>query len=361
MARDPIEKNVNRPLRMLLLGDSGSGKTRLRMALEGREYHQAYYPSHGMEFSTFNSELDFEITVLPGGERFRVAMEPNNSFIQGMLPGALKRSDLSILCIDPSDRDSYKMAAYYAKEIRKIDPKAPIIIAFTQLDKQLQWKISDQEIQNFKNHFGITAYTIGTSAIQGEEGIKELRAVTHALKSSGDKIELETTLSINDLKLNTENFYQLAKAGLAELEKHNKKYLKKNKLEPNAQLPPLLQEPLNAVQELVEQLEKARDISKSGQVSETTILNAYKLAADHFVHKVSNDVLKVNPPQNILNVIIRILRAPFIGFHMYNNDELKELRRIEQQTNLKEELGRMKEQENNQHQSDLSIDINTGG
>ncbi|KTD41775.1 hypothetical protein [Legionella parisiensis] len=357
MSNEPFDKNVSRPLSILLLGDTGSGKTRLRMALEGKKYSPGYYPSNAMEFSRFKSELDFEITVLPGGERFRYEMGPNKSFIQGILSGSLKRSDINILCIDPSDRESFKRAAYYAQEIRKIDQQAPIIIAFTQLDKQLPWKISDQEIQNFKKHFGITAYTIGTSALQGEEGIKELRAVTHALKRqiSGEKAELETTLSINDLKLNTENFYQLAINGLAELENHNKKYLKENNLDSN-QLPPKLQEPLNAVKELVEQLEKARDISKNGQVSETAILNAYKQAADHFVHKVSKDVLKVNPPQNILNVLLRILRAPFIGFHMYNNTELKELLRVDQQSNLKEELQRMKGQELDEPKLDRSID-----
>ncbi|HHT0592194.1 TPA: Rab family GTPase [Legionella anisa] len=343
MSSEPIEKNEKRPLRILLLGHSGSGKTQLHMALEGKKYHPAYYPSMGMEFSTFKSELDFEITVLPGGERFRYAEEPEKNFIQSLLPGALKRSDLNILCIDPSDKEAYKKAAYYAKEIRQIDPKAPIIIAFTQLDKKLGWKISDQEIQNFKNHFGITALTIGTSAIQGEEGIKELRAVTYALERQifGEKAELETTLSLNDIKLNIENFYQLARAGLAELEKGNKQYLKSE-----TALPPQLQAPLNAVQGLVEQLEKTRDLSNKGQISETTLFNAYKQAVDHFVHEASNDVLKVNPPQNIMHVILRLLRAPFIGFHMYNDTELKELHRIEQQANFKEELQKMKEQEN---------------
>ncbi|WP_392537542.1 hypothetical protein [Legionella sp. 227] len=342
MTRLNIEKNNNRPIKISLMGSSGSGKTQLRTALEGKKYHPDFFPSMGMEFSRFNSTFDYEVCTLPGSLRHRFI-----GFIQGILPNTVKNSDINIICIDPSERDSFKEAWYYAREIRKVDTKAPIVIALTQLDKNLPWRVSDGEIQRFKLFYGITNDTIGTSAAQGEEGIKELRALTVTLqkKLRGEKAEPETMLTLNDVLLKIENFCQMAQAGLSELMQHNEQYLKKHK--PLAKLPPHLLGAYFAVQNLIVQLEKAKDIPKHlSQVSELikkkALLNAYQLAVGYFVEKVSEDVLKVNPPQHIMNVILRLLRAPFIGFRMYNDNELKELRRFEQQTSLKEELQSMK-------------------
>ena len=88
------------------------------------------------------------------------------------------------------------------------------------------------------------------------------------------------------------------------------------------------------------------------QVSETTkkntLLTEYQLAVGYFVENVNKNVLKVNPPQNIMNVILRLLRAPFIGFRMYNDAELKELHRFDQQAHLKEELQNMRANEDHE-------------
>ncbi|CAM2969182.1 Uncharacterised protein [Legionella steigerwaltii] len=348
MTLQNFKKNNSRPIKVSLLGSSGSGKTQLRSVLEGKKYNPHSSPSMGMEISRFKSEFDFEVLTLPGNRRYIF-----NGFLQGVIPNTVKNSDVNIICIDPSERDSFKEAWYYAREIRKVDIKAPIIIALTQLDKELPWKVSDEEIQWLKSYYGITDDTIGTSAAQGEEGIKELRAIARNLKKkiSGEKAELETTLTLSDALSKIEDFYQLAQTGLIELIQQNNEYLKKHK--PLAKLPPKLQEPFDAVKELVDQLQKAKDIPKNwGQVSETTkkntLLAAYQLAVAYFVEKVNKNVLKVSPPQHIMNVVLRLLRAPFIGFRMYNDDELKELHRFEQQTSLKEELQKMKADADNE-------------
>ncbi|MCW8410182.1 GTPase domain-containing protein [Legionella sp. PATHC035] len=342
MTRLSIEKNNNLPIKIALMGGSGSGKTQLCTALEGKEYHPDFFPSMGMEFSRFNNIFDYEICTIPGALRYKLS-----GFIQGLIPNTVKNSDIIIICIDPSERDSFKEAWYYAREIRKVDTKAPIVIAFTQLDKNLRWRVADEEIDRFKLYYGITNDTIGTSAAQGEEGIKELRALTLALKKKlrGDPAEPDTMLTLNDVLLNIENFCQMAKAGLSELMQHHEKYLKKRS--PLAKLPPKLQKACLPVQNLIVQLEKAKDIPKHlCQVSEiekkNALLDAYQQAVGYFVEKVNKNVLKVKPPQHILNVILRLLRAPFIGFRMYNDHELKELRRFEQQTSLKEALQGMK-------------------
>lgn len=164
-------------------------------------------------------------------------------------------------------------------------------------------------------------------------------------KLRGEQAEPETMLTLNDILLKIENFYQLAKTGLSELMQHKEEYLKKHK--PLAKLPPQLLDAYVVVQNLIVRLEKAKDIPKQlSQVSEISkkkaLFNAYQLAVGYFVEKVNENLLKVNPPQHIMNVILRLLRAPFIGFRMYNDYELKELRRFEQQTSLKEELHSMK-------------------
>ncbi|KTD67220.1 MULTISPECIES: hypothetical protein [Legionella] len=349
MPRQNIEKSNNRPIKISLLGSSGSGKTQLCTVLAGKKYHPDSFPSMGMEVSKFQSGLDFEMCTLPGEKRYQFM-----GFIQNMIPSTVKGSDTNIICIDPSVRDSYKEAWYYAKEIRKTDTKAPIIIALTQLDKELPWQVSDAEIQWLKQYHGITGDTIGISATQGEKGIKELRTLALALqkKLRGEKAEFETTLTLKDVLANIEDFYQLAQAGLNELKQQNNKYLKRqHKL--YAKLPPQLQEPFDAVKELIAQLQRTKDLAiQLSQVSETTkkntLLTEYQLAVGYFVENVNKNVLKVNPPQNIMNVILRLLRAPFIGFRMYNDAELKELHRFDQQAHLKEELQNMRANEDHE-------------
>lgn len=339
MAQQNIEIFRNRPIKIALLGSSGSGKTLIRTALEGKNYNPNFFPSVGVEFS--KAKLGLEITALPGGSRFRF-----NGFTQEILSQIVPNSDVAIICLDPSERDSYTEACYYAKQIRKSNSKASIIIALTQLDKNLPWKVSNEEIQRFKSYFAITEDTIGTSAALGETGIKELRAVLEATlrKIRGD-MHVVKIPTLKEVLRKVDDFYQIAQTSLIELEQQSSEFFIHH--HGKNELPPELEEPLKAVKELMAQLKKAKDIADNlRQVPETTkkeyIMGAYQLAVSCFIEKVNKDVLKVNPPQNIMNIILRLLRAPFIGFRMYSDDELKELQRFEQQTCLKVELQKMK-------------------
>ncbi|MBA3536334.1 MAG: hypothetical protein H0T84_06980 [Tatlockia sp.] len=74
------------------------------------------------------------------------------------------RSDINVICIDKSDEDSLNKAKKYALTITENNPKAKIIIAITKIDKNASFKVTDAEIQQFKQAFGIRKKTVYTSA-----------------------------------------------------------------------------------------------------------------------------------------------------------------------------------------------------
>ncbi len=103
-----------------------------------------------------------------------------------------------------------------------------------------------------------------------------------------------------------------------------------------------------ALEILIEKLDKAtpRNLQASlpfvsDDIKRDFIVNIYQDAAEHFANNIKEEVLKTDPPESVLNILYRIVRAIFIG-SLTTDQEKEDKHRINLQITLKEELNTIK-------------------
>nr|MBA3535204.1 hypothetical protein [Tatlockia sp.] len=88
------------PIQVSFFGSAKVGKTKLINALKKQEYNENYLPSGSFGYSKLSQDgLNLQLVDTSGQDR-----------LEDMLPGVIARSDINVICIDKSDRDSFDKA-----------------------------------------------------------------------------------------------------------------------------------------------------------------------------------------------------------------------------------------------------------
>jgi GTPase SAR1 family protein len=171
------------PIQISFFGSAGVGKTKIVNGLKEQEYNQKYVPSGSLSYSNLTQDgLIYKLVDTSGQDR-----------LEAMIPGVIARSDINVICIDKSDRDSFEKAKEHAESINKHiaenNSNAQIIIAITQIDKAIVSAVTNAEIQQFKRDYGIKKEPIYTSA-KTDAGISDLH---NSIVESGKQLNAKKT------------------------------------------------------------------------------------------------------------------------------------------------------------------------
>mmetsp|Transcript_2297 Transcript_2297/g.4916 ORF Transcript_2297/g.4916 Transcript_2297/m.4916 type:complete len:200 (+) Transcript_2297:71-670(+) len=137
--------------KLLLIGDSGVGKSSLLVRYADGVYVDSYVSTVGVDFKIKNIDLDgrrvkLQLWDTAGQERFR-------TLHQGFYRGAHG----IIVVYDVTDRDSFKNARHWLEEIRKYssDEKLPRILVGSKNDLISKQVVRCEEGQELADECGI--------------------------------------------------------------------------------------------------------------------------------------------------------------------------------------------------------------
>ncbi|KTD71160.1 Ras family protein [Legionella steelei] len=317
MATDKVETKI----KVGFYGSSDSGKTQLARGLLAEpdlkgmpRFLKDYFPTMGMSFFTATSNVKgvpLTISDVSGQERYKSVAE------HAYMP----MSDISVVCINSCDKASLKQAEGYIDSIQKVHGEnAKIVIVLTQMDREAERAVTNEEIEDLKKRKKIVSETIETSAKNGV-GIEELRAGITDIALGKDRKNLNELAATNKALLQP-----MITAALEPYEK-TKRHKKTGDLSLFGK-----PTPYQALLNFQNALDKAQSFEQ------------YAAAVQQFKRELPEDVLKVQPA-NVRGGLARLFDALVNWDKSYfadNPAEIAERQRVAQQTQIKDALSKVK-------------------
>lgn len=150
----PLRKLGKPELKLLLLGESGVGKTCSIIRFIDNNFAHTYAATIGIDFKKKeikinNKEMIVKVWDTAGQERFRTI---TTSYIRG--------ADLLLLCYDVTDIGTFSNLENWVKTIRmhSNDPKTPIIIVGTKIDEVERRVVKYEDAEKVSKENGVYYY-----------------------------------------------------------------------------------------------------------------------------------------------------------------------------------------------------------
>ncbi len=171
MLLDAVKKNINYiTAKLVLVGDSGVGKTGLGWRLAHNEFKE-HSSTHGQQFWTVP---ELKKTSEDGTECEAVLWDLAGQHIYRSIHSIfLDDVDASLVLFDPTNRqEPLKGAQFWLEQLKGKNQLPPSVLVGARLDRGAP-VLSQQELDQFCQKYGISGGYIGTSAKNGE-GLEKL-------------------------------------------------------------------------------------------------------------------------------------------------------------------------------------------
>jgi Ras-related protein Rab-1A len=178
--------------KIILIGDSGIGKSAILFRFADDIYNESYISTIGVDFKIKTIFINGKVTKLQiwdtaGQERFRTI---TTSYYRG--------SHIIFLCYDITDRESFNNLEMWEKEIKKYgSPNVKVVLCGTKNDLSNKRQISYEEGKNYASKHNYDFYE--TSA-KNNQGIDELFEKSSELLMNDFLIQLNKKNKIADNK-----------------------------------------------------------------------------------------------------------------------------------------------------------------
>ena len=122
--------------KVVLIGDGGVGKSTFRKYHLTSEFEEVYIPTLGVtvdpiKFDTNCGPITFNVWDCAGQEKF-----------SGLGEGYYISADAALIFFDVTSRISFKNAAWWKNEFKKVCPDAPVILCGNKVDVEGSRKVS---------------------------------------------------------------------------------------------------------------------------------------------------------------------------------------------------------------------------
>jgi Ras-related protein Rab-1A len=150
MTSAPIEKEYDFLFKLLVIGDSGVGKTCVLLRFADDTFSESYMSTVGVDFkiSTMNSDgkvIKLQMWDTAGQERFQT------------IRGSYYRGANGILVVyDVTDRNSFENVQYWVEEFRRFHPKdqdVKMLLVGNKADLSQKRVVSEDEAKEKADHF----------------------------------------------------------------------------------------------------------------------------------------------------------------------------------------------------------------
>ena len=147
-------------LKIVLVGDSGVGKTSIANRISGNDINEEYKPTIGAAFSVLEREIDgnkyvFDLWDTAGQEVYRSLI---NMYARG--------SKGAIIVCDITNEESFHGIDHWVKFLKDNADSIQIIIAANKCDLSDQAVVTNVQLQSKAEEYGTLYYL--TSAVTGE-------------------------------------------------------------------------------------------------------------------------------------------------------------------------------------------------
>jgi Ras-related protein Rab-5C len=176
--------------KVVLLGDTGVGKSGIVWRLVRDDFYDFQEPTIGSAFTTYNiNKIRLDIWDTAGQERYR-----------SLAPMYYRSAKFAIIVYDITNKDSLSGAKYWIKELQTKGPRDIIMtIVGNKVDKESEREITMNEVREYAEENQIMF--METSAKNGVN-VKELFAeLTKKIPSY--EIQSDTIIKIEQTKSNT--------------------------------------------------------------------------------------------------------------------------------------------------------------
>ena len=131
-------------MKIVIIGDSGCGKSCLMLRFTDAQYQDDYIATIGVDFrfrtvSVDNQDYKLQMWDTAGQERFQCIARSYYRHTQGI-----------VMCYDISNRDSFMNLKHWLNEVDRVDPDLPKIIVGTKCDlPHWQRQVKQAEAKEF--------------------------------------------------------------------------------------------------------------------------------------------------------------------------------------------------------------------
>lgn len=183
-------------LKILIIGDSGVGKSALLTRFVDQHYSEQYISTIGVDFKIRTIKIDEKIVKLQiwdtaGQERFKAIISSYYRGAHGVL-----------IVYNVTDRESFNNVRKWLNEVNQsLEAQVPILLVGTKNDLQNHRMVSLEEGQKLADSLGIKLIeTSAKSNINIEESFYELAQQIKNKHDRGLKISSTQSKSISPLK-----------------------------------------------------------------------------------------------------------------------------------------------------------------
>ncbi|KAL4481620.1 hypothetical protein ABPG74_007709 [Tetrahymena malaccensis] len=159
-------------IKLLILGDSGVGKTCFLVNYCKKPFTRMHLPTIGIDYEHKYEDVDgkrvkLQIWDTAGQERFKTITQNYYKGSMGI-----------ILAYSVTDPNTFKNIADWMKQINeRADPSVQIVIIATKIDMKDQRKVSTQEGEELAKKYGVKFFE--TSALEGTNVIEVFKYISH--------------------------------------------------------------------------------------------------------------------------------------------------------------------------------------
>jgi Ras-related protein Rab-1A len=185
-----MELNYDYLFKIIIIGDSGIGKSAILFRFADDMYNDSYISTIGVDFKIktifINGKMiKLQIWDTAGQERFRTI---TTSYYRG--------SHMIFLCYDITDRETFTNLNIWVNEIKNLaSGNVRVIVCGTKLDLAHKRQVSKQEGQTFADTYGFDYY---------ETSAKQNKNIDELFEKSSEKM-LSNFLSLLNNNSNNSN------------------------------------------------------------------------------------------------------------------------------------------------------------
>ena len=172
--------NFDHLVKILMIGDSGVGKTCILQRFENGEFKMNHLPTIAIDFSIktveiSNKRIKMQIWDTAGQERYNT-----------LTAGFFKNTHAVLICFSLIDRTSFESVNRWMQQIQSLAPKDVLIVLIgNKADLTDEIKVSEEETQKLAQEYGLHYFQ--TSAATGLNIDKAFRSVGEMLIEIIDK------------------------------------------------------------------------------------------------------------------------------------------------------------------------------